>query len=67
VRYFKNNSTPLLKKLLEDNREYAPHATKKEPDTISAWIVFVEDRKNRLEAAWNVRVEQEAKNKKSKK
>jgi hypothetical protein len=42
-------------------------ATKDEPREISAWIVFIGGRLNRLKAAWKVREEQEAENKKNKK
>jgi hypothetical protein len=67
VRKFRNNHTSRLRESLKDLEEYAPHATVKESDDISAWIVFVRDRKNRLEAAWKIRTDQEAKKKAEKK
>ena len=67
VRKFRNNHTDRLAKSLEALEEYAPHATVKESDDISRWIVFVRDRKNRLEAAWKIRTDQEAKKKAEKK
>ena len=53
-----------LKKSLGDLEEYAPHATEEESDDISKWIVLVRGRKNRLEAAWKIRTDQEAEKKK---
>ena len=67
VRKFRNNHTPRLEKTLRDLEEYAPDATEEESDDITAWIVFVSDRKNRLEAAWKIRTDQEAKKKAEKK
>ena len=67
VRKFRNNHTNRLRESLKDLEEYAPHATEEESDDITAWIVFVRDRKNRLEAAWKIRTDQEAKKKAEKK
>ena len=67
MRRFRNNHTNRLRESLKDLEEYAPHATVKESGDISRWIVFVKDRKNRLEAAWKIRTDQEAKKKTEKK
>lgn len=65
VRAFRDNSMSTLPKLLKDIQvqEYAPLATKDEPREISAWMVFIGGRLNRLKAAWKVREEQEAEKK----
>ena len=67
MRKFRDNHTPRLEKTLIDLEEYVPDATEEESDDITAWIVFVSDRKNRLEAAWKIRTDQEAKKKAEKK
>ena len=67
MRNFRNNHTNRLAKSLRALEEYVPHATVEESDYISRWIVFVRGRKNRLEAAWKIRTDQEAKKKAEKK
>ena len=64
MRKFRNNHTNRLRESLKDLEEYAPHATEEESDDISKWIVLVRGRKNRLEAAWKIRTDQEAEKKK---
>jgi len=59
VRNFRDSQTSKLKKSLGALEKYAPDATEEESDDISEWIVFVRDRKNRLEDAWKVRTDQE--------